>query len=92
MTTIDGLTRTAEQSTESIVVTSPIDPPGATFTAAEQRVFETSESRVVDGYDLDSYPDALAFVARSSISLFAAPTSGLTAAGTFVLIATASHR
>jgi hypothetical protein len=63
-------------------------PPGPT-TVTEQRTTPLgapSSGHTVDGYDLDRYADSLAFVAKNSISLFSAPTAGLTAAGTLILI------
>ena len=40
-----------------------------------------------DGLNLHHFGEAAAYAARNSISLLSAPTTGLTAAGTFVLIA-----
>jgi hypothetical protein len=39
-----------------------------------------------EGYQLHRFWDSFALVARSSVSLFSAPTGGLTSAGTLVLI------
>ncbi len=46
-----------------------------------------SFENTIEGYHLDSFWGALAFVLRNSISLFSAPAVGLTPGGTILLIA-----
>jgi hypothetical protein len=48
--------------------------------------FVRPADHVLDGYHLDRFWDALAFVMRNSISFLSAPASGLTAAGTFLFV------
>jgi Pentapeptide repeats (9 copies) len=48
--------------------------------------FVRGPGTVVDGFDVTHFWDALAFVLRSSVSLFTAPTTGLTPGGTIVLV------
>ena len=43
--------------------------------------------REVDGYHMDQFWNTIAFVARSSVTLFSAPTDSLTAGGTLLLLA-----
>ena len=45
-----------------------------------------SSHGVLDGYHLDTFWGALAFVTRNSISFLAAPANGLTPGGTFLFI------
>jgi hypothetical protein len=46
-----------------------------------------ADPKVVSGYDISKYPEALAVILRNSVSLVSAPADGLTASGTFLLVA-----
>jgi hypothetical protein len=70
------------------VTRTPRQPPGET-TVVEERTTPMDSGQgkhSVDGYNLERYGDALAFVSKNSISLFSAPTTGLTALGTLIVI------